>query len=203
MAQIVTGLGLAVVARIVEQLGGQLRVNSKVDEGSSFSFLIPLALTVEDEPFVQRSGSSQESGNSTSLRPAIHAQSISNLSGDQIESLVEALASNHMSSGSVESSPRSSYTSLEDVTTSSTPVNRIPFGTFGVTGSQVSVRPVKIDNFGLDLSTQRRHSSSGRNSALEPTRRTPKYASPESAKLRVLIVEVDVFLVSKTLLIML
>src|ERR1700679_3362272 len=28
------GLGLAVVARIVEQLGGQLRVESKVNEGS-------------------------------------------------------------------------------------------------------------------------------------------------------------------------
>jgi hypothetical protein len=35
------GLGLAVVARSVEQLGGQLRVDSKVDQGSRFSFLIP------------------------------------------------------------------------------------------------------------------------------------------------------------------
>lgn len=34
------GLGLAVVARSVEQLGGQLRVDSKVDQGSRFSFLI-------------------------------------------------------------------------------------------------------------------------------------------------------------------
>jgi len=34
------GLGLAVVARSVEQLGGQLRVDSKVDHGSRFSFLI-------------------------------------------------------------------------------------------------------------------------------------------------------------------
>ncbi|KAF8635860.1 hypothetical protein AX15_000052 [Amanita polypyramis BW_CC] len=38
------GLGLAVVARNVEQLDGQLRVESKVGEGSCFSFLIPLAL---------------------------------------------------------------------------------------------------------------------------------------------------------------
>ncbi|KAJ7857771.1 Fph type histidine kinase [Mycena leptocephala] len=37
-------VGTRVVARIVEQLGGQLRVESKVDEGSRFSFLIPLAL---------------------------------------------------------------------------------------------------------------------------------------------------------------
>ena len=38
------GLGLAVVARSVEQLGGQLRVDSKVDQGSHFSFLIPFTV---------------------------------------------------------------------------------------------------------------------------------------------------------------
>jgi hypothetical protein len=43
------GLGLAVVARSVEQLGGQLRVDSKVDQGSKFSFLIPFTLWEESE----------------------------------------------------------------------------------------------------------------------------------------------------------
>ncbi|KIJ54813.1 hypothetical protein M422DRAFT_152482 [Sphaerobolus stellatus SS14] len=38
------GLGLAVVARIIEQLGGQLRVDSKSGKGSTFSFLIPFGL---------------------------------------------------------------------------------------------------------------------------------------------------------------
>ncbi|GJJ15639.1 hypothetical protein Clacol_009917 [Clathrus columnatus] len=38
------GLGLAVVARIIEQLGGQLRVDSKSNEGSTFSFLIPFGI---------------------------------------------------------------------------------------------------------------------------------------------------------------
>ncbi|KAG5724226.1 Cyanobacterial phytochrome B, partial [Termitomyces sp. T112] len=37
------GLGLAVVARITEQLDGQLRVDSKVGVGSRFSFLVSLA----------------------------------------------------------------------------------------------------------------------------------------------------------------
>ncbi len=41
------GLGLAVVARAVGQLGGQLRVDSKVNQGSQFSSLIPF--TVWDE----------------------------------------------------------------------------------------------------------------------------------------------------------
>jgi hypothetical protein len=38
------GLGLAVVAHSVEQLGGQLRVDSKVDQGSRFSSLIPFTV---------------------------------------------------------------------------------------------------------------------------------------------------------------
>jgi hypothetical protein len=38
----VIGLGLAVVARIVAQLEGQLRVDSEVDCGSKFSVLIPI-----------------------------------------------------------------------------------------------------------------------------------------------------------------
>ena len=37
-------LGLAVVAYSIEQLGGQLRVNSKVDQGCRFSFPIPFTV---------------------------------------------------------------------------------------------------------------------------------------------------------------
>jgi hypothetical protein len=44
------GLGLAVVARSVEQLGGQLRVDSKVDQGSKFSFIISFTLCDESGP---------------------------------------------------------------------------------------------------------------------------------------------------------
>lgn len=44
------GLGLAVVARSVEQLGGQLRVDSKVDQGSKISFIIPFTLCDEGLP---------------------------------------------------------------------------------------------------------------------------------------------------------
>ena len=41
------GLGLAVIARSVEQLGGQLCVDSEVDQGSHFLFLI--LFTIWDE----------------------------------------------------------------------------------------------------------------------------------------------------------
>ena len=38
------GLGLAVVARIVRNLGGQLRVESKEHEGTKFTFVLPFCL---------------------------------------------------------------------------------------------------------------------------------------------------------------
>ncbi|KAI0293841.1 hypothetical protein B0F90DRAFT_1760492 [Multifurca ochricompacta] len=47
------GLGLAVVARSVEQLGGQLRVDSKIDQGSRFSFLIPFMLWDDENVHVR------------------------------------------------------------------------------------------------------------------------------------------------------
>lgn len=65
----------------MEQLGGQLRVDSKVDEGSSFSFLIPFTMGSDR---ASSSGSSQRS-QSRSART------------DEIESLVNALT-NHPNS---------------------------------------------------------------------------------------------------------
>jgi CheY-like chemotaxis protein len=41
---LITGLGLAVVARIVEQLSGQLRAESEVGAGSRFFFTLPMLL---------------------------------------------------------------------------------------------------------------------------------------------------------------
>ncbi|KAH9822265.1 hypothetical protein DFH28DRAFT_1119193 [Melampsora americana] len=40
------GLGLAVVGRVVHNLGGQLRVDSKVDQGSKFTIILPFAVVV-------------------------------------------------------------------------------------------------------------------------------------------------------------
>jgi len=143
-----TGLGLAVVARIVEQLGGQLRVDSKVGEGSQFSFLIPLSLSVE----VDRSaGSSRSSGSSRPAQPSKPGSRPRSLftgtSEHEIENLVQALSSNHMTS---------SRESLRDTTNESKsielpsqpPATRQPSaGRFDVTDSSIPIRPVKVDEF--------------------------------------------------------
>ncbi|KIP01296.1 hypothetical protein PHLGIDRAFT_507654 [Phlebiopsis gigantea 11061_1 CR5-6] len=72
----ILGLGLAVVARIVEQLGGQLRVDSEVNQGSRFSFLIPF--------------STEADGNSSSSSQRSRTHSRGSRS-NEIDSLVSAL----------------------------------------------------------------------------------------------------------------
>ncbi|CAL1713504.1 unnamed protein product [Somion occarium] len=84
------GLGLAIVARIVEQLGGQLRVDSKLDIGSRFSFLIPFA--TEDD---LGSTTSPSNFSQTSSLPRSRAHSHSTRD-DQIDNLVQALSSSHI-----------------------------------------------------------------------------------------------------------
>lgn len=44
------GLGLAIVQRIVEKLGGQVGVESEVGQGSTFSFTLPSAAQLEGKP---------------------------------------------------------------------------------------------------------------------------------------------------------
>ncbi|KAJ7366589.1 hypothetical protein DFH08DRAFT_678657 [Mycena albidolilacea] len=199
------GLGLAVVARIVEQLGGQLRVESKVDEGSRFSFLIPLALSEDGEELIMTSpaGSSKNSTSSMkSLQVRSRKQSLESSTGD-IDSLVEALSSNHMSGPS----PPGSY---HRRTRSSSP-NELPRGqsvipgVFGVSDSSTPLRPVKIEGFGLDTPAIPPNGEDLKKSPfgieespdiseLLPLPPTPAVECPpelntDSSKLRVLIVE--------------
>ena len=46
-----TGLGLAIVKQLVEPQGGTINVKSKVDEGSTFSFILPFKKTMEKAEF--------------------------------------------------------------------------------------------------------------------------------------------------------
>ncbi|GAA5877871.1 hypothetical protein JCM1840_002929 [Sporobolomyces johnsonii] len=59
------GLGLAVVARIVRNLGGQLQVESKVGEGSKFTFVLPFRLPPLDSPHTSPPNTEAENSSDT------------------------------------------------------------------------------------------------------------------------------------------
>ncbi|RDB17975.1 Cyanobacterial phytochrome B [Hypsizygus marmoreus] len=175
------GLGLAVVARIVEQLGGQLRVDSKVDEGSRFSFLIPLALSTERTMSPESISSSRGSDRSpaasyrgTQRRGSSHSV--------EIENLVEVLSL-------YGSSPRSYSRSFDDREHGSHSRRSTGAGSVEVVGSQVSVRPVKIDGFDLDSMRSRRPHPHLKSPLNHPTVKPSPPPPTEHMSLRILIVE--------------
>ena len=84
---------MAVVARIVEQLGGQLRVDSKPKEGSRFSFLIPFELLHADASNESTVDLKVQQGGVLTGRSRTSSQS------SEIDSLVEAISSDPMKVG--------------------------------------------------------------------------------------------------------
>jgi signal transduction histidine kinase len=54
------GVGLSVVIRLLEQIGGRLEVMSKPGEGTTFWIFLPLRAQVDDTPSGQRRRSSGE-----------------------------------------------------------------------------------------------------------------------------------------------
>lgn len=178
------GFGLAVVARIVEQLGGQLRVDSKVNEGSRFSFLIPLALSMEEDT---RSALTSSSRSYQSLHGSIPKHTQRPSQSSEIESLVEALTSNYMSNVSGNSSPQDGNKSVEDVTT---PRRGSAPGALEAPGYQQHVRPVKVDNHDLDIAMMKQLSPS--KSVWKPQAAHSRVDNDtDPTKLRVLVVEDD------------
>ena len=126
---------MAVVARIVEQLGGQLRVDSKVNAGSRFSFLIPLALMLDGSEVAQSPACS--TGSQARSRPAsVHCSRAS-----EIDGLVETLAISHMSP----CIPAQHDTSLP-------PVDNVPSSRNGNAGTATSSRGVcDVQNLGVPI----------------------------------------------------
>ena len=169
-------------------------MESKVDQGSRFSFLIPLSLPADGS---ETSGSNSSNRSSAvSLRVRSRAHSLH--SGSEIESLVEALGSSHMSpsNSSKGSSKGSSPGRHEHRALPGTSTQRL--GTFGVTDSNIPVRPVKVEEYELELSALRSRTSRPKLNRLPSTQRSiTKFDDretpiEETAHLRILIVEVRV-----------
>ncbi|KDR82601.1 hypothetical protein GALMADRAFT_238000 [Galerina marginata CBS 339.88] len=188
------GLGLAVVARIVEQIEGQLRVDSTVNEGSRFSFLIPLSLSIGGS--ASRSEGNSRSSGSSRESPRIHSRSLSLVSasaGAEIEDLVNALSFNHMAPLSRETTSNH----LGETRSREGTPHRPPFrarhstssaGGLEVSGSQLHVFPVKTDvDGGGPPTTDRIGQQSNSRAVLLPSSTVTRETG--LTKLRVLIVE--------------
>ncbi|GAA95923.1 uncharacterized protein L969DRAFT_92045 [Mixia osmundae IAM 14324] len=91
------GLGLAVVARIINTLDGQLRVESKVEKGSRFTIILPFTRAIGG---TTQPGSSALSNSSRGPpRKKSLGSAGSQASGaSEIDSIVEAMATSHLDS---------------------------------------------------------------------------------------------------------
>ena len=89
------GLGLAIVARVVKNLGGQLRVDSTVGEGSRFAYLLPFRSSSATEAAAADSTGSE----GRMMRSQSHSLQSEGSNGSgvsDINSLVEAISASHL-----------------------------------------------------------------------------------------------------------
>ncbi|MCO5590079.1 hypothetical protein L7F22_044048 [Adiantum nelumboides] len=152
------GLGLAIVARVVKNIGGQLRVDSTVGEGSRFTYFLPFRSSSateaadynEGESKLQRSNSMESGGSGNSSVKS------------EINSLVEAISAPHLD----ESKGSASRRSFDNMRSAKKSLNQAPRsqisssimeqrsssndGTMPVTDSAVPLRSVKVDQHELD-----------------------------------------------------
>lgn len=130
------------VARAVEQLGGQLRVDSRIGDGSRFSLLLPLPVADPNTFHSRGLGAiSPEEG------------SVSG-GNSEIDSLVSAISTSHMVPHAPSASPR-------PVPRRPRPQKVVPpsEGKFEVEDSAFPIRPLKVNEGSVDplrVSTQRR-----------------------------------------------
>lgn len=182
-----SGFGLAVVARIVEQLGGQLRVDSEVDQGSKFSFLIPLSLHVEGSKFPTNSRRTSRSSGSLRLAPSDPLPE-SVFPGQNLDQSVNAFSSKPISQSSRNSVRDEEREVTEDSSTRPNTRERQPSfqGVFGGSITQKSQHPSEVG-----LAIERRSSgTSNSHSNVIPPSRLGNHDPPDHCRLKVLVVEV-------------
>ncbi|CBQ69596.1 related to phytochrome [Sporisorium reilianum SRZ2] len=173
------GLGLAIVARVVKNLGGQLRVDSLVGEGITFTYYIPFCSAesttpTEMPPVTSGDSGTKRSSDTISMRRSnsIGSGSASSAGRSEIDSLVEAIqqpilrdqghiedvtqqrrAAEGLSPGA-SSGPKgaSAFGSQNRPGMPSARTRSFDSGTHPVEGSGIPVRSVKIQPQALDAS---------------------------------------------------
>lgn len=155
---------------MVERLGGQLRVNSKIGEGSRFSCLLPFTIATSfNGPPEKKSTSTDEAGSGAS-------------GTSEIDSLVEALSSSHMAPHKLGVQART----RNPIARKALPPTG---GKFEIEDSAYPVRGIKVDGFDLDSGGS---VAVTQPSAQRPTRQAESKSMhfPGQVALRVLVVEV-------------
>lgn len=178
------GVGLAVVARIIRNLNGQLRVDSTVGVGSRFVYLIPMKTAKASEIASPEARNALHS--SHAMRRNSSQGSLDSSGNSQLNSLVEAIGApvtRHRTTSERSVRFKSSPTEeKEDPTSTSGPstLNAMPVrsiaaqqrGIRDVVGSNVPLRPTKIDPHEMENSYQggNHESVSPRSQSTKPKR---------------------------------
>lgn len=152
------GLGLAIVARIVKNLGGQLRVDSTVGEGSRFTYLLPFRSSSSRHS--EQADKDNKLGRSNSMESM---QSANSSGKSEIHSLVDALSAPHLRESKV-APGRKSFDTPEKASEKAPTGPHGPSaaamtksssdGSMQVPGSNFPVRSVKVESHGLDRTAQ-------------------------------------------------
>ena len=160
------GLGLAVVARIVEQLDGQLRAESEVGVGTRFFLTLNMLSQKgqKSEASSTRSMTPRRRGGSSGGGSVVSLESAHSRPSTEIASFVHDFAASHMISGSVRSDDKRLREADERM-------NRP--GTFPVTDSSYPVRPTRIDSEGERASSPPKASTSKTKQSILPPRPSP------------------------------
>ncbi|BGP34373.1 hypothetical protein JCM10296v2_006192 [Rhodotorula toruloides] len=163
------GLGLAVVARIVRNLDGQLQVESKVGKGSKFTFIFPFRLPPQDAATAHAIAQSIQQSLQRDAKPEAHRDPLvrrnSNGSAEsrasrtssgrsEIDSLINAMSQSHMdtnqprsagtrSTQSIRSNPsfRSARSTMRQEAPPSETSSR---GSVGISGGAIPLRAARV-----------------------------------------------------------
>ncbi|PIL35229.1 transporter [Ganoderma sinense ZZ0214-1] len=179
------GLGLAVVARIVEQLSGQLRVDSTLGSGSRFSFLIPLTTETSSGGRPTMSSPSPNSSQSSLAHSVQSLPSRNSSRGSEIDNLVEAISSSHM-----DDSPKLISSSGQSrMVDRASPLRAQNERGVEIQGSANPLKPVKVDEFDLDSPIHPPAAKISHRKTRRPGTHRGQSDVAQMPKLRILIVE--------------